>query len=57
MKLHLGCGKRNFGTDWVHIDGGDFPHLQSNDITNLPFDDESVDLIYASHVIEYFNRN
>ena len=57
MKLHLGCGKRNFGTDWVHIDGGDFPHLQSNDITNLPFDNESVDLIYASHVIEYFNRN
>lgn len=55
-KLHLGCGKRNFGSDWVHIDGGDFPHLHSKDITNLPFDNESVDLIYASHVIEYFDR-
>lgn len=20
MKLHLGCGKRDFGSDWVHID-------------------------------------
>lgn len=57
MKLHLGCGKRNFGTDWVHIDGGDFPHLHSKDITNLPFNDGSVDIIYASHVIEYFDRD
>lgn len=56
MKLHLGCGKRNFGSDWVHIDGGDFPHLHSQDITNLPFPDASVDMIYASHVVEYFDR-
>lgn len=57
MKLHLGCGKRNFGPDWIHIDGGDFPHLHSNDITKLNFDDNTVDLIYASHVIEYFDRD
>ena len=23
MKLHLGCSKRNFGPDWIHIDGSD----------------------------------
>lgn len=56
MKLNLGCGWRNFGEDWVHIDGGDYPHLHSKDIVNLPFEDNSVDLIYASHVFEYFDR-
>ena len=56
MKLHLGCGWRNFGPDWVHIDGGDYEHLDYNDITKLPFDDGTVDLIYTSHVLEYFDR-
>jgi predicted SAM-dependent methyltransferase len=56
-KLHLGCGKRNFGPDWVHIDGSDFPHVVSNNITKLEFDDNSVDLIYTSHTLEYFDRD
>ena len=55
-KLHLGCGWRDFGDDWVHIDGGDYDHLNYHDITKLPFKDESADLIYASHVLEYFDR-
>lgn len=56
IKLHLGCGWRNFGEDWIHIDGGEYPHVKYHDITKLPFDNNSVDLIYASHVFEYFNR-
>jgi predicted SAM-dependent methyltransferase len=56
MKLHLGCGKRDFGKDWVHIDRERFPHIRSHDIQRLPFEDESADLIYASHVLEYFDR-
>ncbi len=56
MKLHLGSGKRNFGNDWIHIDAGDHPHLHSHDITDLPFEDNSCDLVYASHVLEYFDR-
>ena len=56
VKLNLGCGWRDFGSDWVHIDGGDYDHLNYKDITKLEFDDESVDLIYASHVLEYFDR-
>lgn len=56
IKLNLGCWTRNFGEDWVHIDGGTYPHIHSHDIVNLPFEDESVDLIYASHVFEYFDR-
>jgi len=57
IKINLGCGWRDFGDDWHHIDGGDYKHLNSKDILNLPFEDNSVDLIYASHVIEYFNRD
>ena len=56
MKLNLGCGPRDFGPDWVHIDGGEYPHLHSHNIKSLPFQNESIDLIYASHVIEYFDR-
>ena len=52
----MGCGWRDFGDDWIHIDGGDYSHLDYNDITKLEFIDNSVDLIYASHVIEYFDR-
>jgi len=56
MKLHLGCGWRNFGEGWINIDGGDYEHLHYKDITKLPFEDSSVELIYASHVLEYFDR-
>ncbi len=56
MKLHLGCGKRDFGVGWTHIDCGDFPHVESHDITQLPFDDTGITLIYVSHVLEYFDR-
>lgn len=56
IKLNLGCGWRDFGSDWVHIDGGNYPHVKSHDITKLDYEDRSVDLIYASHVFEYFDR-
>ena len=55
IKINMGCGWRNFGSDWDHVDGGDYPHLDSKDILNLPYKDDSVDLIYASHVLEYFD--
>ena len=56
ININMGCGRRDFGKDWVHIDGGDYTHLDSNDIFNLSYEDNSVDLIYASHIIEYFDR-
>ena len=56
-KINLGCGWRDFGKDWIHIDGGNYPHLDSKDIINLPYENNSIDLIYSSHVIEYFNRD
>lgn len=57
IKLNLGCGRRNFGKDWIHIDGGEYPHLHSHNIVDLPFENETVDVIYASHVFEYFDRD
>ena len=56
MKINIGCGWRNFGSEWIHIDGGDYDHLDYKDITKLEFKDNSAELIYASHVLEYFDR-
>ena len=41
MKLNIGCGKRNFGESWIHIDGSNYKHIHSHDIVNLPFDENS----------------
>ena len=56
MKLHLGCGKR-YLEGFLHIDIADFDHIDyKSSVDRLPMiDDNSVDLIYASHVIEYFD--
>lgn len=57
MKLHLGCGKRNF-PGWINIDLADLPHIHyHSSIDDLSmFDDETVELIYSSHTLEYFDR-
>ena len=55
-KLNIGCGWRNFGEEWTHIDGGDYSHLDHSDIFLKDYSDNSVDLIYSSHMIEYFDR-
>lgn len=57
VKVNMGCGWRNFGPDWIHIDGGNYKHLDYRSVTDLEFADNTVDLIYASHVLEYFNRH
>lgn len=58
IKLHLGCGNKNLGKEWTHIDIQDLPHIDYKlDIRNLDvFRDSSVDEIYACHVLEHFPR-
>lgn len=56
IQLHLGCGSRDFGKTWIHIDQGNYPHVTSHSVINLPYPDNSVDLIYASHLLAYFSR-
>lgn len=56
MKINMGCGWRDFGPGWVHIDGGNYSHLDHSRIDDLSqFKNDTVDIIYASHVLEYFN--
>jgi predicted SAM-dependent methyltransferase len=57
IKLHLGCGKR-YIPGFFHIDAFDDDHIDHVcSIDNLEFiESNSVDLIYASHVIEHFKR-
>lgn len=58
IKINMGCGKRNFGNDWVHLDGYSQSkkfHIGQDKLTDI-YGDNTVDLIYASHVIEYFDR-
>jgi len=56
MKFNIGCGWRDFGKDWIHIDGGSYEHLDSDDIFIKDYENNSADLIYASHFIEYLDR-
>ena len=56
MKLHLGCDKR-YIPGFVHVDLAEYPHIDYNqDVRTLPmFEDGTADLIYACHVLEYFD--
>lgn len=57
MKLHIGCGKR-FIPGYVHVDVLPLPHVEHvTDAKRLSFAAEnSVDVIYAAHVLEHFGR-
>ena len=57
VQLHLGCGKR-YIPGFIHIDLADFSHIDyKTDVSDLSmFGDNSVDLIYTCHVLEYFDR-
>ena len=57
IKLHLGCGAR-FIPGFTHIDLGDYEHIDFNsDIRDLSmFDNDTVDLVYCCHALEYFDR-
>lgn len=57
LKLHLGCGK-HYLKGYTHIDLADYSHIDyKHDIKTLPMiKNNSVDVIYASHVIDYFDR-
>jgi predicted SAM-dependent methyltransferase len=57
LKLHLGCGKRCL-PGFVHVDLADFPHIEHRRAVDRLdiFEDGAAELIYASHVLEYFDR-
>ncbi len=53
IKVHVGCGKRNFGDDWYSVDAHPHPHVDSSDIRLCSFSKNEIDIIYASHFLEY----
>ena len=59
MKLHIGCGEK-FLPGYKHVDARDFPHVDyvTDKLDKLDmFQDNSVDEIYACHILEHFNRS
>lgn len=57
MKLHLGCGPKII-PGFIHIDVLAADHIQHQcSVCVLPFPAESIELIYASHVLEHFRRS
>ena len=57
MKVHLGCGDV-YLDGWVNIDiSNESAADRLGDVSTLEtIDDESCDIIYASHVLEHFGR-
>lgn len=56
-QLHIGCGKV-YLHGWTNVDI--FSSVQADlycDITHLPFDKETFETIYASHVAEHIHRH
>ncbi len=58
MKLHLGCGNKHI-EGFYHVDALAYDHVDHvGPVDRLPqIDDNTVDLIYACHVLEHFGRN
>ena len=55
IKIHVGCGKRFF-PGWLHVDGESLPHIIHNDVYLSKHEENSVDTIYSSHLLSYFDR-
>lgn len=57
MKLHLGCGTK-YLEGFLHLDIIEYDHIDHVcEVDNLNFiEDNSVDEIYACHVLEHFKR-
>lgn len=57
MNIHLGCWTRNI-PGFVNVDLVELPHIHyKRSIDDLSiFENDSADLIYSSHNLEYFDR-
>lgn len=57
MKLHLGSGWR-YLPGWKHLDITSYPHVDYiGSVDDLSrFESDSIEAIYASHLLEYFSQ-
>lgn len=54
MKYHVGCGKR-YIPGWIHVDGANYQYIENKDISLKWVASNSAEIIYASHLLEYFD--
>lgn len=59
MRLNIGCGP-HYAKGWTNVDVVSIPSADINpdvvaSIDNLPFDDGSVELLYAGHCVEHLS--
>jgi len=57
-KVNLGCGLR-YHNDWINIDFNSHSKsiIKHNILKELPFEDNEIDVIYLSHVLEHFSKS
>ena len=54
LRLNLGCGHLPMA-DYINVDGRELPGVEVvADVTDLPFDEGSVDEIRSAHLLEHF---
>jgi predicted SAM-dependent methyltransferase len=57
-KLILGAWNRDYGDEYTHVDLANLPNIDIvSDVRKLPLKDGEASYIFASHVLEYFDRN
>ena len=55
-KIAIGCGNRFYGKDWIHNDIVQSKHIDCIGYAHsLPIESNSMELVYASHVLEYYD--
>jgi hypothetical protein len=55
LKLNLGCGEQ-YADGWINVDHAGSPHRKDLEVDltgELPWSNESVNLIYAGHLLEH----
>lgn len=55
--LNLGCGN-NYHKDWINIDFTSKSEdvIEHNLLNGIPLEDDSIDVLYHSHVLEHFTK-
>jgi ubiquinone/menaquinone biosynthesis C-methylase UbiE len=57
MKLILGSWTRDYGDEYTHVDLAKLPNVDIvSNVNKLPLEDNVAEYMFASHVLEYFDR-